>query len=275
MPPPQHDHYARLSDDNLRLRALQALSGSNRSLEEAEIMFRQLLSRDLDPYTRGWLLQRLWTVEQRLGRYRCYFSQAGQDRLVDQDLFKGKSDGVFVEIGGYDGVNGSNCLFLEKFRNWRGVVVEASPGLADQISQVRGVPVVHAAICGHDGTAELMEITGGLRQMSGLIGSYNENILERVRHDPRHQEQQITVPAMRLETLLATQGLGRVDYCSIDVEGAERTILTAVDFKNCDISVISIENATNSEAESLRDIMAPAGYRLVAVIGADEIWSRL
>ena len=102
-----------------------------------------------------------------------------------------------------------------------------------------------------------------------------QRILKRVRDDPRHRERRIAVPTQRLETLLRSQGFEAVDYCSIDVEGAERAVLEGFDFGAFDIRVISAENATNSDAESLRDILQPAGFRLVAILGADEIWSRL
>ena len=257
------------------MKARTLLEGNTETLQHAEALLRQLLTRDLDHYVRGRIFQRLWTAEQRLGRYRNYFSQAGQDWLVDQLIFKEKRDGTFVEIGAFDGVKGSNCLFFEKFRNWRGIVVEANPDLAAQLPRFRDVPVVQAAVCGHDGEADLVQITAGLTQMSGLADSYSKDILKRVRDDPRHRERRITVPTLRLETLLRSHGLVQVDYCSIDVEGAERAVLDGFDFAAFDIKVISAENATSSDADSLRDVLRPAGFRLVAILGADEIWSRL
>ena len=34
------------------------------------------------------------------------------------------NDGYFVELGANDGVNQSNTLYFEKFRGWRGVLIE-------------------------------------------------------------------------------------------------------------------------------------------------------
>jgi hypothetical protein len=76
---------------------------------------------------------------------------------------------------------------------------------------------------------------------------------------------------MTLASLLDSAGLKHVDYCSIDVEGAERSILENFNFRDYDIGVFSIES---SDTTSLKDILAPAGYRLADVIGSDEIYVR-
>lgn len=182
---------------------------------------------------------------------------------------------TFVEIGGYDGWTGSNCVFFEKVLNWTGLVVEASPLLAKQIGATRSASVIHTAVSDKDGTSRFLEVTSGLKQMGGLIDHYPDEIRHRIRLDKRHAESLITVPSTRLDTLLRAHALNKIDYCSIDVEGAERAILSSVDFDEFDISCLSIEtNRQISELQSYEDIMQPAGYRLVAVIGIDEIWVR-
>ena len=81
------------------------------------------------------------------------------------------------------------------------------------------------------------------------------------------------MPAARLDTLLRAHGIKKIDYCSIDVEGAERAVLRSVDFAEFDIAALSLENNRRGpEPVSYEDIMSPAGYRQVAVLGMDEIW---
>ena len=217
----------------------------------------------------------LWRVEKQLGLHGMYFSQAGQDRYLNEQIFTNKSNGTFVEIGGYDGWQGSNCVFFEKVLNWTGLVVEASPLLAKQIGATRSANVIQAAVSDQDGTSRFLEVTSGLTQMGGLIDHYPDDMLRRIRQDKRHAESLITVPSTRLDTLLRAHALRKIDYCSIDVEGAERAVLRSVDFDEFDISVLSIENNRQiRESQSYQDIMGPAGYRLVAVIGMDEIWAK-
>ncbi len=43
-------------------------------------------------------------------------SQIGQDMILDEQIFKGKRNGVFVEVGALDGFGASNTYFFEKER---------------------------------------------------------------------------------------------------------------------------------------------------------------
>ena len=116
-------------------------------------------------------------------------------------------------------------------------------------------------------------MTSGLTQMGGLVNHYPDEALAGIRRDERHAETVVTVPSTRLDTLLRVLAIEKIDYCSIDVEGAERAVLRSIDFEATDIAVLSIENNRPART-SYRDIMEPAGYRLTAVLGMDEIWVR-
>jgi hypothetical protein len=51
-----------------------------------------------------------------------YFSLNQLDRKLEKYL--DYDDGYFVELGANDGVTQSNSLYFEKYRNWRGLLVE-------------------------------------------------------------------------------------------------------------------------------------------------------
>jgi len=247
---------------------------SRKALVEARDLYRLCAGQKLDPFTRGKLLQALWDCEKRLGQHPLFPSQAGQDRFVYERFFKGKKDGVFVEIGGYDGLMGSNSYFFEKTLGWSGLVVEASESLFARMEAVRSCGLVHAAVSDFDGEDEFIGIASGYQQMGGLKSEYSEEILKTVRAHPNHQERSVRVPLKRLDTLFNEAGLAKIDFCSIDVEGAERKILAAFDFAAFDISVVAIENNRSSESGSMADLLEPAGYERVGVIGVDEIFAK-
>ncbi len=54
--------------------------------------------------------------------------------------------GFFIEAGAYDGFRQSTTYYLEKFRGWRGLLVEPIPELARAASKERSVPVINAAL---------------------------------------------------------------------------------------------------------------------------------
>ena len=44
----------------------------------------------IDKYYKGTLIQKVWEIEKSMGNHINYFSQAGQDRYIENICFKGK-----------------------------------------------------------------------------------------------------------------------------------------------------------------------------------------
>jgi len=244
-------------------------------LEESAQMYRLCLSKDgMEPFRRGMIAGRLWEIERLQGRYPRCFSQFGQDYWLHENVFGDTERGTFLEIGGYDGIAGSNCIFFEKFRKWQGLIVEAAPEFIEKIRYTRDARVIHAALSDEDGEADFLKITSGYTQMSGLLEHYSPEVLKQVRAHPMHREEVVTVPTISLGTLISSNAMDNVDYCSLDIEGGEMTVLEGFDFDAFDISVFSIENNRGRESQELGDLLRLAGYSMAIVLGVDEIWIR-
>lgn len=252
----------------------EAVAGAKRVLSDCYDTYRAILSGNYktDLYSRGRLRARIWEIEQMFGVRGVFLSAAGQDQFIYETYFRNKKNGVYLEIGGYDGWRGSNCYFFEKTLNWKGAIVEASPTWVKEIGKYRNAEVVHAAISDSNGYAEFVDVISGATQMGGLSRNYFGPRLPQVRAYPGHEERQVTIPAMTLGTLLNSLNMKQVDYCSIDVEGAEFSILKDFEFHNYDISVFSIENALGIHDASVKEVLTSSGYQLTDVIGDDEIY---
>ena len=138
----------------------------------------------------------------------------------------------------------------------------------------RDAKVIHAALAGKDGVADFFNITSGYTQMSGLLEHYSPEFLKQVRANPMHREELVTVPTISLGTLLSSNALDKVDYCSLDIEGGEMMVLEGFDFDAFDITVFSIENNRRRESQALGDLLRSAGYSRATILGVDEIWVR-
>lgn len=200
-----------------------------------------------------------------------YASQAGQDRIVELAL-NGKEGGTFVDIGGYDGVSGSNTLFFEQYRGWTGVLVEPVPAMLARAQAVRRCPCLGLAVAAADGEAEFLEISEGYTQMSGLAGSYDADLLARVRADPRHVESTIRVETRTISRILTDAGIEHPDFVSLDIEGGEVAALEAFPFEKHRVGLWAIEN--NTATPRIREIMTASGHALIEFCGPDEIWQR-
>jgi len=185
---------------------------------------------------RGTLVRSLHEVNrQRDPGYR-YTSQAGQDLVVDR-LFGGKRGGTFVDIGGYDGVTGSNTLFLEVFRGWTGVLVEPVSAQLEAARAVRRCPCLGVGVGPEAGRAEFIEVTEGFTQMSGLAATYDPATLATVRKDARHAETTREIDIRTLPGILDEMGLTEPDFISLDIEGGEIAVLDAFPFADYRVGV--------------------------------------
>lgn len=246
-----------------------------RLLTEAESAMRQAIAKMPDGPERGRLIQDRWTVWQMLGQDRRYFSQAGQDEFLDRAVFRRKRGGTFAEIGAYDGLTGSNTLFFEAFRGWSGLLVEASPTHHAQVLANRDTPCLNLAVVGEAGEAgevEFLDVRRGYTQMGGIVDSLGTQAKAAIEADARTEAQVIRVPATPLAEILKAQGLVRIDYLSIDIEGGELAVLRGFPFAEFEIAAWSIE--VNEDGAEIGEIMRGAGYRLATHIGVDQIWMR-
>ncbi len=220
---------------------------------------------------RGVLTRQLHEVRGLLSPAYSYPSQAGQDWVVDR-VMQQKRGGTFVDVGAYDGVTGSNTMFFERDRDWTGVLVEPVAAHRAKAEKLRKSPCLPYAVADKKGTAEFMAVTEGYTQMSGLVKTYDQRMLERVRADKRHAEKVIKVPTRTLSQILVEANILNPDFVSLDIEGGELAALRQFPFDKHDVKVWSIENNIGDPA--LPALMREKGYELIEFCGPDEIYSK-
>lgn len=262
---PSFDEVRRLLD---RARELAARARSDSA--EALRLMQGLLPHVANARARGEINRLVWEAERALGRHPQFFSQAGQDAWLDARLFRGRRGGTFAEIGGYDGITGSNCLFFELMRGWSGLVVEPSPTFHARAAACRRVPCLPVAIAGEEGEAEFLDVREGYSQMSGLTASYDPALRATVEADPRHRGDLIRVPTRPLAAILDEAGLTAVDYVSLDVEGGEMAVLAAFPFERIRVAAWTIEN--NGGGAEIPTLMREKGYLRVEALGVDDVY---
>lgn len=149
-----------------------------------------------------------------------YYSQAGQDKWI-AELFNFKRNGLFVDIGAFDGVNISNTYFLEKELNWNGLCVDANPQNFELLVANRSCRRLLTAITDYDGECFFTDNT--------MYGSISESGRKST--------------CNKLETVfdhckLPTQ----IDYLSLDIEGNELKALSVFPFNKYHIKAITVEH---------------------------------
>lgn len=197
-----------------------------------------------------WLLARLGQRErviafrrERARRKRLAEEAAGSDRLshpalhdMDRKLDRilDKDGGYFVEAGGNDGYTQSNTYWLERFRGWRGLLVEPMPDLAEEAEIERPKStVVQAALVPADHPEPTVRMTFGdlMTVVKGIRDDEDEWTgagLTLGWRDPYEVE----VPARTLSDILDEVGApDEIDLLSLDVEGFEVQALQGLDLE--------------------------------------------
>jgi len=206
---------------------------------------------------------------------RGYFSQFGQDKFVDQVLFQGKRNGVFLDVGAYDGVTINNSYFLEQTRGWSGMCVEPQPAAFAALQQARRAICINGCAAPEDGAVDFLQLGGGNEMLSGRVATFEPVHLDLIRSAtdrPAGEYAAVRVPAFNLQGLLRTHGIDRVDFLSLDTEGGELDLLKTLDLEALQVRAIAVEN--NDRRLDVERHLTQAGYRLAAVMGCDEIYWR-
>lgn len=211
-------------------------------------------------------------------------SQIQQDLILDQQIFKGKTEGVFVEVGALDGFGASNTWFFEKERNWSGLLIEPNPieyNKKDNNPRPNSI-FENCAISDVEMDINFLSIEGPCNVLSGIMEFYNTQHLERINrelemyksypegHEYFSRKQEIPMKAVRLESLFDKHGITKIDLISIDVEGAELNVLNSINFDKVDISVFLIENNYGLEKET--EFLISKGYKPLGNIQWDVVF---
>ena len=194
-----------------------------------------------------------------------FYSQYQQDMYVDS-YFNKKRNGVFIEIGAYDGINSSNSYFFEKFRGWTGLCVEPIKIAYESLCKNRKCFTENCAISSSEGFADFMEFNR--RKLFSGLASCCLKI-------PRRYKT-YSVKTMPLQILLDKYQLYDIDFFSLDVEEAELIVLQSIDFNKVNIKLMFIENHENNKNRVLiPEYLRQFGYALRARRAVDDIFEKV
>lgn len=202
-----------------------------------------------------------------------YHSQSGQDKFINEVIFKGKRKGTFLDIGANDGISYSNTYFFERELNWRGICVEPIPSAFEKLNSLRRSINLNCCVSAEEGMKEFLLIEGYAEMLSGLTEHYDTRHIKRIEKELENfggKTEKINVPCVNINNMIDKYKFNKIDYCSVDIEGGEIEIIKSIDFKKVKILSFSIENNYNDN--ELRHLMKANDYELKCTLEADEIY---
>ena len=217
-----------------------------------------------------------------------YYSEVGQDKFLENNFFKDKREGIFIELGATDGILNSNTYYYEKNLDWTGLLIEPIPWYFEEGKLRENRPnsiCEQVAIDIEEGESDLFLIKedfefyryneGYAGGHSGLNKYYEPKQRDRVNNIPC-QKSLLKVKCIPLQKLLDKYNMTHVNYLSLDVEGGEAVVLESIDFNKVTIDVISLEDHWGNETtKKCIEKLQLLGYKEYARLGHDIILSRI
>jgi len=178
-----------------------------------------------------------------------FYSQDKQDEYLENNIFKGYKNGIFVDVGAHDGVSLNNMLYFEKYNNWTGINIEPIQTVYNKLVINRPNSInLNCAVCNYDGQTDFLCNTGYTEMISAIKEIFDPRHLQRLQHENKHMgstTEVIKVNTKKLETIFDEYNISHINYLSIDVEGAEFEVIKSIQFEKVFIDVIGFENNYN------------------------------
>ena len=195
-----------------------------------------------------------------------YYSQCKQDQILDSTIFKGLRNGIFMDIGAHDGVSLNNTLFFEETRGWSGINVEPICSVYDKLCTRRPNCInVNVACTDYDySSADFVLNLRNTEMLSGLAKDFDPRHHARVLRENKQngggETLLIKVLTRTVSSICSEHSITHINYLSIDVEGAEFSVIRGIDFSLLFIDVIAFEANYKDTAAPIVTYLESKGF---------------
>ena len=199
--------------------------------------------------------------------FRSSFAINGLDESLSKRL--GRTPGYFIEIGGNDGISQSNTKRLEIFEGWSGLLVEPFPGNYERMKLTRSkrTALVNAACVPFDFEGDTVELA--FADLMTVSTSLSSDLQDRQQHVESGQKwlrnnqsvQSFKATARTLNSILEeNRAPKRIQFFSLDVEGAEIPVLEGVDHSEYRFDFLLVESRS---PVALKGLLGRKNYEFV------------
>ena len=202
-----------------------------------------------------------------------YFFKNNKAAINNLDLKLEKylnfNNGYFVELGGNDGISQSNTYFLEKNKNWKGVLIEPNPFLYHFCFHFRKNKGLNKLFCNavvsNKYQDEFVKII--TNDSAGLTAKVSAKKIKK--HLPSSYNTSINnlyfaAEARTLDKILSISNSPHIiDFLSIDVEGYELEVLKGINFRKYKFKYLLLETKSH---ELITKFLTKKNYSFVQKI---------
>lgn len=173
---------------------------------------------------------------------RKLYSQENEE-LIIRHFFGDRRGGFFVDVGCYDWKQLSTTLYLEKHLGWSGIGVDANAQHARGYQENRpNTRFLNYIVTDHSDTEETFFLAVGAEGVSSTSDRFIRDFFASFFPGAEPEIREVTVPTITLDDLLARNGVSRIDFLSMDIEGHEPAALAGFDIERFRPELVCIES---------------------------------
>jgi len=179
-----------------------------------------------------------------------------KEETIIRDFFQDRRGGFFLDVGCWHPIIASNTYYLEEHLGWSGFGVDALPEMARKWKRNRPASkFFNYIVIDHADTVEsfyrmdLSDVSSIQKPPPAPSGGPSK-------------VEEIKVPTITLTKLLDEHGVSKIDFLSIDIEGAEPLALAGFDIDRFKPELVCIE-AKPRNREFIMKYFADHGYERI------------
>lgn len=169
------------------------------------------------------------------------------------EILNYKENGVFIEVGAFDGVTYSNTKLFEEFFGWRGILIEPSE-------------VLFSKLCINRPNSKCFQCALGSFDEDGIykVGDFDGHPMSSLTNRTGHP-QDYKVLIRSLQSIIDECGFYHINLFSLDTEGYELDVLKGIDFDKTTFDYLFIEIYKHQYKEMVA-FLSSKGYEMVSCI---------
>jgi FkbM family methyltransferase len=185
------------------------------------------------------------------------YAQEKQE-LIIRHFFRDRRDGFYLDVGCYHPKQASTTYYLENHLGWSGIGIDAQEKYRPLWETHRPRSKFFAYVVTDESGK-----TVTFHQAGAISSTEVENIekWEKLR-DRVYKVAAVELPTITLDDLLQREGVEKVDFLSIDINGTEPTAMAGFDIQRYRPDLVHIEVHTGNQ-ELLMSYFEKNGYRRI------------
>lgn len=182
-------------------------------------------------------------------------------------------DGFYIEIGANDGVRQSNTLYLEKFKNWHGILVEPSKRFVNLVKNRNNKNFFFNVACCSFGTTEKFKSLHYADLFTLPDNIYKkkdkQKFKENIYYHTNDKFEEFKVKQKTLNELLIISNAPKIiDFFSLDVEGDELNLLKGINYNTYKFKYLLVEGNDIYVAKFLKS----KNYKILRKLRNDTLY---